>query len=729
MFHTASHSLILLDTMKMAKWAATSEWGAKRSPDALLEFSDFANNLLVSVSRKPPTMPICAFLLEQSYFNGIGNYLRAEILVRAGLDPFQDAEKVFANSPKSFTMAALSGIIEEASAPLEAQKAMHKTIKHDPGLMIIFLARQIQIEVLADGGMNKYGSPEEQAKFKSWLRVYGKGKEVKVGGRSVHCTVEQRLGRQERDLGLFIDKYPFDVPSIYYEKPTLSISSGVPKSASANSAGASTTIPTTIAGANFTGLGANAGSFQMKRVDEVIFPLDKIVDLHVPMMSKLLLAVTSLSRNGALTFTFEPFVRELIVLGNPIAFAAWQACESNLDEAELVDTLMRLVNKKLPELTRNLLIATAVADIEREASREAVSQTLAQFGGIELDPPTTKRAVSKRDRSTSNALSSESSSSSTSLAGSDNEGSDISDDEDMLSRPSKKKAIAGQGRGKSVLSKNPRAKKVAEPKAKKAKSVFSGTFGAPSAAPSSSLAAKSSKESSSGMDFVALLSEPSWCAQLAQFLRSKAMANLAHVLPRAYEVNNPPVYPPRDDIFNAFKLCPLDKVKVVILGQDPYHGPGQAHGLCFSVKAPTNPPPSLVNIYKELEKDIPGFKNPGSNGDLTPWARQGVLLLNTVLTVYQKQPNSHADMGWEKLTDLVIETIVQQRKSVIFMLWGKPSQKKASLISKDHVILAAAHPSPFSASHGWFGCKHFSKANTILAAAGQTPIDWTIPPK
>ncbi|MCR1567731.1 uracil-DNA glycosylase, partial [Mixta sp.] len=185
------------------------------------------------------------------------------------------------------------------------------------------------------------------------------------------------------------------------------------------------------------------------------------------------------------------------------------------------------------------------------------------------------------------------------------------------------------------------------------------------------------------------------------------------------------VYPPKEDVFNAFRLTELNQVKVVILGQDPYHGPNQAHGLAFSVRPGVAVPPSLMNMYKELESDIPGFQRP-NHGFLESWAKQGVLLLNTVLTVEAGKAHSHARFGWETFTDRVIAAINENRENVVFLLWGSHAQKKGSIIdTKRHHVLKAPHPSPLSAHRGFFDCKHFSRTNAILSQQGETPIDWT----
>jgi uracil-DNA glycosylase len=185
------------------------------------------------------------------------------------------------------------------------------------------------------------------------------------------------------------------------------------------------------------------------------------------------------------------------------------------------------------------------------------------------------------------------------------------------------------------------------------------------------------------------------------------------------------IYPPGGLIFNAFNLTPFDKVKVVLLGQDPYHGKGQAHGLCFSVQDGIKPPPSLVNIYKEINKDI-GLPIP-THGNLSKWAEQGILMLNASLTVRAGEPMSHAKIGWADFTDAVIRKVSDQKKGVVFLLWGKFAQAKQELIDETkHQVLKAAHPSPYSADAGFFGCRHFSKTNEYLMKEGQDPIDWSL---
>ncbi|TZG26120.1 uracil-DNA glycosylase [Sphingomonas montanisoli] len=191
------------------------------------------------------------------------------------------------------------------------------------------------------------------------------------------------------------------------------------------------------------------------------------------------------------------------------------------------------------------------------------------------------------------------------------------------------------------------------------------------------------------------------------------------------------IFPSGGEWFRALDLTPLDKVKVVILGQDPYHGEGQAHGLCFSVKPGVRPPPSLVNIYKELGTDLNLTRPP--HGFLEHWAKQGVLLLNSVLTVEMGLAASHRERGWEKFTDAIIRLVNAKPDPVVFLLWGSYAQKKAAFVDSTdkggrHLVLKAPHPSPLSAHAGFFGCRHFSKANAFLEAQGQTPVDWSLPP-
>ncbi len=192
------------------------------------------------------------------------------------------------------------------------------------------------------------------------------------------------------------------------------------------------------------------------------------------------------------------------------------------------------------------------------------------------------------------------------------------------------------------------------------------------------------------------------------------------------EYNTRVVYPPADDIFNAFHLTPLSEVKALILGQDPYHGPRQAHGLCFSVLPDQSEiPPSLQNIYQELKGDLGCFIP--NNGYLEKWARQGVLMLNTVLTVRAHQPGSHQGRGWEQFTDAIIQAVNAQERPVVYLLWGRPAQSKIPMLTNPgHLILKAPHPSPLSAFRGFFGCKHFSQANAFLESHGISPIDWQI---
>lgn len=215
--------------------------------------------------------------------------------------------------------------------------------------------------------------------------------------------------------------------------------------------------------------------------------------------------------------------------------------------------------------------------------------------------------------------------------------------------------------------------------------------------------------------------EESWKQHLASEFDKTYFVELTDFVRSEYKQGT--VYPPGRLIFNAFNLCPFDKTKVVIIGQDPYHGPGQAHGLCFSVNDGIAFPPSLVNIFKEIQADL-GKPMPAS-GNLTRWAQQGVLLLNATLTVRAHQAGSHQRHGWETFTDAAIRVLAENRTHLVFILWGSYAQKKGAFIDRSkHLVLASAHPSPLSAHHGFFGNHHFSLANDYLSAHGETPIDW-----
>lgn len=219
--------------------------------------------------------------------------------------------------------------------------------------------------------------------------------------------------------------------------------------------------------------------------------------------------------------------------------------------------------------------------------------------------------------------------------------------------------------------------------------------------------------------------EPSWKARVGDWFEREDMRQLSTFL-RQRKAAGATVYPPGRDIFAAFAATPFDAVKVVVLGQDPYHGPGQAHGLCFSVLPGVPVPPSLQNIYKELEAST-GFVRP-DHGCLLPWARQGVLLLNSVLTVEDGKPGSHQGRGWEGFTDHVVELLNHEREHLVFLLWGSYAQKKGAVIDpRRHRVLKAPHPSPLSAHRGFLGCGHFSESNQYLARNGLTTIDWRLP--
>jgi uracil-DNA glycosylase len=215
--------------------------------------------------------------------------------------------------------------------------------------------------------------------------------------------------------------------------------------------------------------------------------------------------------------------------------------------------------------------------------------------------------------------------------------------------------------------------------------------------------------------------EESWKRALAAEFAETYFQDLVDFVKVEYQSST--IFPPGSEIFNAFDHCPLDKTKVVILGQDPYHGSGQAHGLCFSVNDGIRQPPSLVNIFKEIQSDL--LIPPTHSGSLVRWADQGVLLLNATLTVRASQPGSHQNKGWEQFTDAVVRVLSDQRENLVFLLWGSYAQKKGSIIDRSkHLVQESPHPSPFSVHRGFFGNKHFSKTNDYLKSKGSKPIDW-----
>lgn len=228
--------------------------------------------------------------------------------------------------------------------------------------------------------------------------------------------------------------------------------------------------------------------------------------------------------------------------------------------------------------------------------------------------------------------------------------------------------------------------------------------------------------------FTPFLLEQSWHEQLKDELKKPYIAELAAFIEKEYAFSPVPIYPPKELIFNALTLTPFPKVKVLMMGQDPYHGPGQAHGLCFSVPEGVKPPPSLVNIYKELESDLQIPKS--AHGSLLSWAKQGILLLNATLTVRESEPLSHHGRGWELFTNAIVSKLEQREDPLVFVLWGKSAQDKCRFllekgIPSRHLVLTAAHPSPFSVQ-GFLGCRHFSKINEFLKQQGKEPINWPL---
>lgn len=224
----------------------------------------------------------------------------------------------------------------------------------------------------------------------------------------------------------------------------------------------------------------------------------------------------------------------------------------------------------------------------------------------------------------------------------------------------------------------------------------------------------------------ARIEDPKWRSVLENEFHQPYVKQLAHFV-QSERAGSTPIYPKEEDQFNAFNFTPFDQVKLVIVGQDPYHGPNQAHGLSFSVLPGVRPPPSLQNIYKELQSDLD--ITPPSHGCLIEWAKQGVFLLNATLTVRHKAPKSHCGQGWEQFTDAVLHVLAEKKEHLVFLLWGKLAQEKGAFLANyadKHLILTSAHPSPYSASAGFFGCRHFSQANAYLVKHGLKPMDWRL---
>eukprot|EP01122_Echinamoeba_exundans_P012541 TRINITY_DN5264_c0_g1_i1.p1 TRINITY_DN5264_c0_g1~~TRINITY_DN5264_c0_g1_i1.p1 ORF type:complete len:713 (-),score=179.16 TRINITY_DN5264_c0_g1_i1:43-2181(-) len=612
MFHTNSNILCYYDAQKMGSWKE-STWGADRGPDPVLEFKAFVANILDNLSRPVFDKEICEVLLEQKWFNGIGNYLRAEAMFRAAISPFVKARTIFAKTPKNFDFSKI-------------------TPTSDKGAILLFLCRQIPLEVITQD-MNKYGNEDQKKRFHDWLRIYDKGTQVRKNGRAVHYSPSQLMeGVVKVDLGSQI----LDVSGGAAAFSTAAPAPASTATASSNFSAASSVSPATASSTSSSGI-STAQVTQMlplvigKKPTPAAFsaalasgatrevsPLDIAHDVNLPPEAKLLVLIAQARRSARMSPEQHKLIKMRILADDPAVYSALEVYETDQDFEDFLDTAKRLA-------------ASNIVVVQRQPAAQAPL-------AIASSAPVS-----------------------------------------FASASSSSVTVAATAPAKAVPA---------------------------------------------GSGLLASLTEPGWTAALKDEFQKPYWSKLASFVESEYKKTT--VYPPKHLIFNAFNSCPLDKVKVVILGQDPYINENQAHGLCFSVQHGVAPPPSLVNIYKELATDIAGFSRP-DHGCLQKWADQGVFMLNALLTVREKTPMSHAKQGWEDFTSRVIEVINERCDGVVFMLWGMPAQQKAKNVQEGkHLVLKASHPSPLSAHTGWFGCKHFSKANEWLSSKGKPTIDWKL---
>lgn len=628
MFHTSANVLCFHDAQKMGGWKEGT-WGSDRGPDPILEHKAFVANILDNLNRPVFDKELCEVMLEQKWFNGIGNYLRAEAMFRAAVSPFTKARQIFAKTPKNFDFSKIGP-------------------DSDKGAIILYLCKQIPLEVITQD-MNKYGTPEQKSRFQAWLRIYDKGTQVRKNGRAVHYASSQVMeGVLKPDLGTPIvdmsgataplaPTSASAAPKSSISAPTFGTQPSQQQASPSSNSGLSTAaltqmlplvvghkqMPSIFAAAaqgvsapsNHTFADSNQSFKEISSVGAASFA-------SLPPASKLLVLLSQARRAGRLSPENHKLLKVRVIFDDVSIYSALEVYETDQDMEDFIDTVMRLCN----------------APITAPAAKAPVS--------VSASPA----------------------------------------------------------------------------------SSFASSFTSSSSAPvvridaTTPVASVASAVSSSSI--AATLTEPTWIAALSSELQKEYFSKLDHFVQTEYRTQKK-VYPPRHLIFNAFNSCPLPNVKVVILGQDPYFNPDQAHGLCFSVQKGIQPPPSLLNIFKELEQDIPGFSRP-SHGCLQSWADQGVFMLNAILTV-RDVPMSHAKQGWEIFTSHVIDVINQQCQNVVFLLWGLPAQSKAYRVDESkHLVLKAGHPSPLSATKGFFGCKHFSQTNAYLQQKGRTPINWQL---
>ncbi|KAH3743406.1 uracil-DNA glycosylase [Pelomyxa schiedti] len=686
--------LTLSDTMKMASWSEGS-WGPDRGPDPLDAHEEFCDNVMKHISHSDFKKQICEVMLNQKYFNGVGNYLRAEILHRANVNPFDIASTV---------------------------------LKSSKGPLLLQLCQDIPNEVLQKG-LNKYGNDQELAKFNDWLRVYGKGPFQTVQKRKIYYSPAQLEEAASSKDSASSDSIPVK------SKPGLAPK---PKKAAPKKAAPKfkdhLQAPTQVTSAPST-LAIKPSPFTS------FVPQKQSGNPDTRLSPSLTSTISSLEREGKIP---PPLAQAMLQSSGTMNHAALISCMLQVFKvdgslAELVDSVVHLLKKENPAVSaEQFLQPTSPKAVEFPFSTniEPVINSLVHLS------PEIERAVSRIDPSAVNTLKSVMASnpglaaSFFTVYGVDN---DISELLDSFRRCAPKSGKETTWQNETATAINPLntistgsqpqqisfgalqallpcstkpQRKVITKKLKKPVTIEANDFPLISGpVPTVS--------STSGYPQIT-------CTEWRQALSTEMEKPYYKKLMSFVEAQRHrcEVFPDNEHVFHALNLCPLSKVKVVILGQDPYIQKGQAHGLCFSVQMGVPPPPSLVNIFKELHADT-GIAIP-SHGNLEQWAKQGVLLLNTLLTVEAHKPMSHANQGWETFTTEIINIVNQKETPVIFMLWGGPANTKAKLIRQPpHHILSAGHPSPLSVKH-FLGCKHFSQANKLLDDEDQKQIDWSL---
>jgi uracil-DNA glycosylase len=741
-FTNGANTLSFVDMQKMGGWNIGT-WGKDRGPDPVNEHDAFCKNIMDSLKYAVFNKDICEVLLEQPYFNGIGNYLRAEILHRANINPFTKARDIF----KFTNLSQGFDKVDQNS---------------DRGLILLYLCKAIPLEVL-EKGLNKYGNDQEKSAFEAWLTVYNKGESKKdKKGRTIHYTNAQMAG---------ISKVSLYKPSSRTAEEALAKFEGDSLPSSSSTTSTSTTVNTSTSSLfTFGSSNTNAVSFvdtsskfgepktatKPVQLSIDVSKIDRICDLSRSMEASLLPGYSCLLEHPEENqFHFL----QVISVGNGAVF--WQRfgpktslgvqlrqgpSDKNHAIAQFEGVFKDKTGRSWEERALPLRqvgkyevkeynMSTSAAPFNLQTPQTNAHQAT-EVGGMDraefntLDPMA-KLLVMLASMGRKGLLTAEQKSHLKYKIL--NEQSPILYNAlEAYERDNTEAELADTFARVLAFEKGERLNDQFVPAhpvpladvQRNLTSQFGGAdsfhgFGKTEPAPP-----KTAPSQALTLGITSTLTDPSWRALLEPEFSKPYFKKLEKFVEKQYLTKE--VFPPRDLIFNAFNLCPLNKIKVVIIGQDPYHDNGQAHGLCFSVMRGVPVPPSLKNIYKELKSDV-GFEPP-EHGNLESWAKQGVLLLNTVLTVEAHKANSHKSQGWETFTDEVIRLIGLKTKNVVFLLWGAPAHQKEKLLKvNNHHILKTAHPSPLSAHAGFIGCKHFSMTNTFLKQQGSEPINWQLP--